>query len=403
MSGYNYKHNNSKQPNSIHQNNVQGINNINGVYIGTVTKNSDSLYTGRITVRIAEFGTDPNSDNDIICILSTPFGGYDDPRLSADDIKNEEGSPRSYGMWPQPPEIGTRVVVLFTGSQEQGIVVGSLISKDRNHMMGGNASSIAYAGNETVIMPATEKNPNDKNDPDTRPVDKELYAQLIRQGLALDYLRGHSQSSARRESPSKVFGITTRGGHTFTLDDGQDSGNSQNIRIRTRGGSQILLDDTTGTVFINNHDANAYIEMDKNGKIDIYSQSDLSVHTEGDYNIHAGGNINMQADMGIHMKSTGTGIKMQSTVGNIDIHTASDLNLQADANGNLLVSGNYKETAARIDMNGPKASSATDPATNQLTENKGVTESVSSRVPEHHPWDGVTGKAETIVTGEGNK
>lgn len=403
MSGYNFKKNNSKQPGSVHQNSVLGVNNISGVYIGTVTNNKDSLYTGRISVRIPEFGTDPNSENDIICLLSTPFGGYTDPKASSQQIKDDNSSPRSYGMWPQPPDIGTRVVVLFTGSQEQGIVVGSLISKDRNHMMGGNSSSFSYAGNETTVMPATEKNPNDTNDPDTRPVDKELFALLRQQGLEFDWLRGHSQSSARRESPSKVFGITTKGGHVFTLDDGQDDGNSKNIRIKTRSGAQILLDDTTGTVFINNHLANAYIEMDKHGKIDIYSQNDISVHAEGDYNIHAGGNINMQADQGINMKSTGTGIKMHSTIGNIDIHTASNLNLQADANGNVLVAGNWTEQAARIDMNGPAPEAATNPATNSLTENKGVTSSVASRVPEHHPWSGVTGRVEKIVTGEGNK
>lgn len=403
MAGYNYKSNNSKQPNNVHQNNVNGINNISGVYIGTVKNNSDSLYTGRVTVRISEFGNDPNSDNDIICLLATPFGGHTDIKASDQQEKKEDNSPRSYGMWPQPPEIGTRVVVLFTGSQEQGIVVGSLISKDRNYMMGGNASSFAYTGNETTVMPSTEKNPYDTNDADTRPVDNELLAQLITQGLEFDWLRGHSQSSARRESPSRVFGITTLGGHTFTLDDGNASGNSKNIRIKSRGGAQILMDDTTGTVFINNHAANAYIEMDKDGKIDIYSQNDISVHAEGDYNIHAGGNINMQADQGINMKSTGTGIKMHSTIGNIDIHTASNFNLQADANGNVLVAGNLTQQAARIDMNGPAPESATDPATNSLTENKGVTASVASRVPEHHPWTGATGRAEEIATGEGNK
>ena len=33
-------------------------------------------------------------------------------------------APMSYGFWPQP-EIGTNVLVAYTSSQEQGIVVGS--------------------------------------------------------------------------------------------------------------------------------------------------------------------------------------------------------------------------------------------------------------------------------------
>ena len=111
----------------------------------------------------------------------------------------------------------------------------------------------------------------------------------------------------------------------------------------------------------------------------------------------------MQADLGINMKSTGTGIKLHSTVGNIDVHSETDINLQADGNGNLLVAGNYTETAGRIDMNGPQASGATDPTSSQLGENTGVKESVATRVPEHHPWKGATGQYEKITTGEGNK
>ena len=270
-------------------------------------------------------------------------------------------------------------------------------------MMGGNASSVVYNTTSETVAPGSEKNPNDTNDPDTRPADTQAVEKLIEQGLQDDYLRGHSQSSARRETPSKVFGITTLGGHTFTLDDGDEQGTSKNIRIKTRSGAQILMDDTTGTVFINNHAANAYIEMDKDGKIDIYSQNDMSVHTEGDYNVHAGGNINMQADLGINMKSTGTGIKMHSTVGNIDVYSAKNINLQADANGNLIVAGNWTQQAGRIDMNGPSPEGAMRPAVNQLTANTGVKNSVSSRVPEHHPWKGATGQYESLKTGEGNK
>ena len=381
-----------------------GINNITGVYVGTVVENSDSLYTGRINVRIPEFGSPVDGKNiGTICLLATPFGGITNIKESSEQFQSYDDSPKSYGMWPQPPEIGTEVVVAFTNSVEQGIVIGSLIAKDRNHMMGGNASSFSYAGDTTTVSPASEKNPYDTVDPDTRPADTEAAAILVEQGLSGDLMRGHSQSSARRESPSKVFGITTLGGHTFTLDDGDAEGISKNIRIKTRGGSQILMDDTTGTVFINNHKANAYIEMDTDGKIDIYSQSDVSVHAQKDFNIHAGGNINMQADQGVNIKSTGTGIKMFSAIENIDIYSAKDLNLKADANGNVKIAGNWTEKAAVIDMNGPEPSDAQQPKINPLNANKGITESVASRVPEHHPWQGATGQYEDFSTGEGNK
>ena len=50
-----------------------GINNLSGVYVGEVVDNTDSLYTGRIKIRISEFGS-KNSER--VCLLSTPFGGH---------------------------------------------------------------------------------------------------------------------------------------------------------------------------------------------------------------------------------------------------------------------------------------------------------------------------------------
>jgi hypothetical protein len=64
------------------------------------------------------------------------------------------------------------------------------------------------------------------------------------------------------------------------------------------------------------------------------------------------------------------------------------MNLQADANGNVRVAGNYRETAGRIDMNGPSAAAASTPTMVQHAGNTNITQSVSSRVPEHEPWAG---------------
>ena len=181
------------------QSNEAGINNLSGIYVGEVIDNSDSLYTGRITVRISEFGA---KSSERICLLAIPFGGHTKIQDSGKDPKKESQAPVSYGMWPQPPEIGTNVVIAYTGSIQQGIVMGSLIAKDRNAMMGGRASGQVYANNETSLGTAVEKNPKDTNDADTKPLDEYFQSVLNRQGLSLDYVRGHSQSSASRESPS---------------------------------------------------------------------------------------------------------------------------------------------------------------------------------------------------------
>ena len=383
------------------QENQMSINTLSGIYVGEVVDNTDSLYTGRITVRISEFGS---KDSTRVCLLATPYGGHTKIQDSGDKVTKEAQAPSSYGLWPQPPEVGTNVVIAYTGSIEQGIVMGSLIAKDRNAMMGGRASGQVYANGQTSLGPAVEKNPKDQNDSDTKPVDEYFQSILNRQGLTLDYVRGHSQSSARRESPSKVFGITTRQGHVLTMDDGDSNNASNNIRLRTKSGAQILMDDSNGFVFITNQSGDAWVEMDFAGHIDVYSKAGISMHTEGDYNVHAKGSINMQAEIGVNIKSTGgDGLKLETTSGAVDVYSALDMNLQSATNYNLLVAGNQVIKGERIDMNGTwLPEPATKTQIHNQVSNTNVKTSTASRVPEKHPWQGVSGVEETFISGKGS-
>jgi uncharacterized protein YcbK (DUF882 family) len=161
------------------------------------------------------------------------------------------------------------------------------------------------------------------------------------------------------------------------------------MQLRTAGGAQILMDDTNGLTYVVNREGNVWIEMNRHGDLDIYSSSSINVHTEGDYNLHVGGSFNVQTGRDINMKSQGAqGIKMEASRGSFNMKCAANMNLQADANGNIRIAGNYRETAARIDMNGPAAAGAATPAVTQLAGNTNVTESVARRVPEAEPWAG---------------
>lgn len=403
-----FKDTNNKQPGRARQGGDKGSNVPVGVYVATVSKIADSLYTGRITVYIKEFSSDTDHGEKTVRLM-TPYGGTTDPLLVSDDVKaygfqgqSDYGTVKTYGMWPQPPVPGTEVVVAFTAGQPDGILMGSLISRERNFMMAGNASCQAYLNGGIKIAPAGEKNPYDTNDDITRPADPVAYRKLEEQGLHEDYTRGHSASSARRESPSKVFGITTRYGHTFTMDDGDLEGQSKSIRIRSREGAQILIDDTNKFIFVTNHDGTSWVEIDEDGNIDVYAKGKISMHTEEDFNIHAKGNINMQADKNINMKAMGpTGIRVETTVGDIDITSGAHMKLTAAQTTNIL-SSHHIETANRIDMNGPQAARAIKPEINSLPPNKNITTSVANRVPEHHPWEGVTKKQPTLSESKGN-
>jgi len=389
---------------NVKQSDTTGRNIITGNYVGTVSEHYDSLHTGRIGVVIPEFGT----DDSVIVLLVTPFGGVTEaldsgkqPDVFGNDEEGSGGTPKSYGMWPQPPAIGTEVLVAFTASRREGFLIGSFISKDRNHMMGGRASAESFDG---TIQPVGEKNPYDLTGGTIKPKDEVFADTLKTQGLEEDYSRGHSGSSARRETPSRVFGITTRGGHVFTMDDGTaEDALSRNIRIRSRGGAQILIDDTNEFVFITNHKGNAWIEIDADGRIDVYSQNDISYHSEGDFNVHAKGRINMESDIGINIRSTGSdGVKVDATTANVDVFAGNDFQIQAAVNGNVKAGGNYKETANRIDMNGPPATVASRIITKELVGNKNVLKSAATRVPEHHPWKGASTIEETFETAKGN-
>ena len=418
MSGV-YKSSSVKTPNRGRQGERLGRNVLSGLYVGTVTKVEDVIYSGRVRVRIPQFGSDPD-DEGHICLLATPFGGLTDPLEALKDNFELAGttsyktdpenptnfSPKSYGMWPQPPAVGSRVVVAFTPSMEQGIVMGTLIQKDRNHMMGGRASAEAYDGQGGQSFgPTVEKNPYDDQTTQEKPLDIDAVQVLTEQGLTKDFSRGHTSSSARRESPSTVFGITTLQGHVLTMDDGDTEGENKQIRLRTRGGAQILMDDTNGFVFISNQKGNAWIEMSADGKIDMYSSNSVSVHAEEDFNVHAKGNINLEAEQGINFRSTGSeGIKIQATAGNIDTHSAINMNQYTGVTLNVKAGGNIVADAGnstgRVDINGPPAEQAETVEVNNLVINKNVTQSASSRVPEHHPWKGVA-KAQSFRTSEG--
>jgi hypothetical protein len=368
---------------------------LNGLYVGEVTNNSDAQHNGRLTVKIPEFG----ADSERIVLLTTPFGGNTEIKTQIKNPHIEEGSATTYGMWPQPPEVGSNILVGYTGSMAQGFFLGYLPPKDRNANMGGNAASEAYFEGDIILSQTTEKNSLDNVDPVTKAAKIKQLNQLIESGLILDYARGQSQSSARRESPSKVFGITTRQGHTISMDDHEEN---DNIRIRTSGGNQILMDDTSGFIFISNNKGNAWIEMDAEGRVDVYSKGGVSIATDGDYNVHAKGSINMQADQGVNIKSTGSeGLKLESSVGSIDVHSNLDINNNADGSINITAGPSYILKADLVEINGPQPGETSKAAVQAQTVNTNVTESISSRVPEHHPWKGVSIR-EKMETGKGN-
>jgi len=330
-----------------------------GPYIGTVKGNKDPTRMGRLSVLIPSLAqTDNGTEAQLItCEYLSPFYGAKGVRHNIPGSTEYEHTQHSYGFWAVPPDLETNVLVIFAeGKMNQAFWIGCIQDPYTNHMTPGIASSTntynsldgtfegADAGFQadkestygSTNVPAGELNrttqgalSNKNYDAIPKPIHP-FADVLVKQGLSADDIRGNTSSSARRESPSQVFGISTPGrkntgttkeqvgakdsgatdyvvrtpGHTFTMDDGAVDGTNQLTRLRTASGHQLLMHDTEGVVYIANGSGNAYIEMQKNGRIDVYSGvGGINLRTEGDMNFHSDLNMNFHANGQVRMSS----------------------------------------------------------------------------------------------------
>ena len=332
-----------------------------GPYLGIVKGNKDPARMGRLKVFIPSLvKTDNPTEKQLItCDYLSPFYGAKGEQYANGASRDYTDSQHSYGFWAVPPDLDTNVLVIFAeGKMDQAYWIGCVQDPYTNHMTPGIAASANTwdkttgeqegppGTQQTVIdkqkeygtktVPAGELNRNTpgalvNGNYESTPKPIHPFADvLLKQGLIADPIRGTTTSSARRETPSQVFGISTPGrkdtgtpkqkvgakdseatdyvtrtsGHTFVMDDGATDGTNQLTRLRTASGHQLLMHDTEGVVYIGNGSGNAYIEMQSNGRIDIYSGiGGINMRTEGDFNLHSDSNINMHANGQVRFSS----------------------------------------------------------------------------------------------------
>ena len=319
-----------------------------------------------------------------------------------DKIENTfAGTQKSYGMHFGMPDKGNIVIVAFVdGNANLGVCLGCMYQPGINHMIPGIPRSSTF-GDKAPLVPVAEtnrvadetqyhdlyKNTTDKQDGVKRPKHDTFYTSLTTQGLENDGIRGLTDSGARRESPSQVYGILTPGGHQFVMDDV----NQKYTRLRTSGGAQILLDDMNSTVYVINSKGTGWVEITEKGKIEVWSEDSISVRSEKDINLRADRDLNLESgrhinirahqtdansqpksttDLGsvkgnVHIESAGS-FKLKADVG-IDASTEGSTNIYSTINNNLTALGasninsaaGHYETASVIHMNGPIAGLST--------------------------------------------
>jgi hypothetical protein len=402
-----------------------------GPFLAKIVSHLDPFFMGTLQVELLKnVGNIPNRDGQIFQVkYLTPFYGV----TSVDHLgKNADynDTQKSYGMWMVPPDVGTIVMVIFVeGDPKQGYWIGCVQDQHMNFMIPGLAATELSNGSGKVPVAEFNKQTNDLTHTDTTKIKKPVhpFTEVLKaQGLIEDEVRGVTTSSARREVPSTVFGISTPGpvdrkkgakkgkigksdsrvetfvsrlgGSTFVMDDGDanflrktyaadgppeyssvDDGGSgltdvphnELIRIRTRTGHQILLHNSEDLIYIANAKGTAWIELTSKGKIDIYAADSISMHTVGDFNITADKNINLTAKENINLYSEKSVFVTADE--NYEIYAKQDGKLTAGGSTNILSVGSHKETANGIYMNGVIADAAL-PATK------------APRVPDQEPW-----------------
>lgn len=347
-----------------------------GPYLAEITNHLDPTYMGGVEVALSK-----GIPSSVILQGNTYVARYLSPFYGATSIRYEGNNPgefndvqKSYGMWMVPPDVGTTVLVIFVdGDPNQCYWIGCVPDIFQNQMVPGIAATESIEATQeqkkkygTSYLPSAElhKKSQKLDTPNIKTIKKPVHPfadRLLSQGLLLDTVRGVTSSSARREVPSGVFGISTPGpldlgvnakkgkigysgntqapvsrlgGSTFVMDDGDINGDNELVRIRTRTGHQILMHNTKDLIYIANAGGTSWIEMTSEGKLDIYAADSVSIHSEADFNFRAGRNINMEAvgsfnvSVGgdYHTDVTGDYIVNSTNAGKLDFGTTLDIN-----------------------------------------------------------------------------
>lgn len=310
------------------------------IYVGFVKEVIDPLRMGRLKVWIPELGG-TSSDKTFWHTVSyaSPFAGATD--LFANTPNNQwKDSQRSYGMWFIPPDKENQVLVCFiNGDPGKGIWFACLFQERMNHMIPG------IPGNESSTgLPVGEYNKTKKGinlaKPD-RPEYLPLSEALKKQGLDQDTIRGSTNSGVRRnEAPDKIYGLLTPEGSQLVFDE-----NPANtfIRLRTKTGVQIMLNDSTGEIYMITSQGENWFSMTADGTVEVYASNDITLRTEQNLNLRADLDINIEAGRNMFIKARGDSDADSSSVGggmiqmnaNSAVHLSSFGDMYTSAKGSF--------------------------------------------------------------------
>jgi len=336
-----------------------------GPFLARIVSHLDPYYMGTLEVELFHSsGNQNNKEGQIHQVkYMSPFAGITSVAY-IDENNDYSSTQKSYGMWMVPPDVGSTVVVFFISGK--GYWFGCIMDPNMNFMVPGYAATSYQVDGAEERVPVAEynKKANDVSARDTTQIPKPVHTSqqtvFVNQGLLKDDIRGITTSSARRETPSAVFGISTPGpvdkagpkgkvgkfehvipeafisrlgGSSFVMDDGDDKflrkttptdgppeyaaveddetdglkdiPHNELIRLRTRTGHQILLHNSEDLIYIGNARGTAWIELTSDGKIDIFAEDSISVRTKQDLNFFCDRDFNLEVGRNFNTKVHG--------------------------------------------------------------------------------------------------
>jgi hypothetical protein len=428
---------------------------VQGPVLAKIVSHLDPTYMGILEVQILrEAGNDDAATGQLHQVkYLSPFAGSTSVDYIGSEPDNYNNTQKSYGMWMIPPDVGSVVMVVFVdGDPRKGYWIGCVQDNAMNFSVPGYAATSYHVDGTEERVPVAEynklANPSTIDPTQIKKPASPFQDVLIEQGLIKDDVRGITTSSARREVPSAVFGISTPGpidktngaktgkvgkaedkianafvsrlgGSSFVMDDGDDKylrktppgegppeyaaveqgetdgdptiPHNELVRIRTRTGHQILLHNSEDLIYIGNAKGTTWIELTSNGKIDIYAQDSISIHTERDFNV--------TADRDINFTSNGGNINLNAK-SNVNITATQEFNIKASASGKLSANGlDIKSSGdsrwsgtGQVSFGGNKViisgSSVDINGAAAPAANEATAAEIAPRVPEHEPWAG---------------
>ena len=114
-------------------------------------------------------------------------------------------------------------------------------------------------------------------------------------------LAAGQQDVTPSETTQRPASLRRKGGWQFYFDDEETN---EHMRIRSRNGSQLLIDDSNGLIYAINRAGTSWIQMDAEGNFDIFSAKSVSVRSQEDINFRADRDVNIEAGRNIRMKAT---------------------------------------------------------------------------------------------------